>query len=103
MIMRKLIGKITSPIFVPLRKLVVWGDEQFGTCDHKLSVVPRKYKETLKPEIAVQPVSELEKKLSKDKANLNNYDGESKQLKPIGNQFPPKEVTKHLKSLNGDE
>ena len=51
--MRKLIGKITSPIFVPLRKLVVWGDEQFGTCDHKLSVVPRKYKETLKPEIAV--------------------------------------------------
>lgn len=79
-IMRKLIGKITSPIFVPLRKLVVWGDEQFGTCDHKLSVVPREYKETLEPEeVLVQRASELEKKLSKDRANLNNYDGEQNE------------------------
>jgi len=39
--MRRIIGKITSPIFVPLRKLVAWSDDTFGTCDHKLVVVPR--------------------------------------------------------------
>lgn len=38
---RKFIGKITSPFFVPLRKLVVWGDNKFGTCDMKLSLEPR--------------------------------------------------------------
>lgn len=38
---RKLIGKITSPLFVPLRKLVVWGDKNFGTCDMKLTMAPR--------------------------------------------------------------
>jgi uncharacterized protein YggT (Ycf19 family) len=38
---KRLIGKITSPIFVPLRKIVAWGDNNFGTCDHKLIVVPR--------------------------------------------------------------
>jgi hypothetical protein len=43
--MRKWIGKITSPIFVPLRKLVAWGDNNFGTCDHKLVVVPREEEE----------------------------------------------------------
>tara|TARA_R110000782_G_scaffold177422_2_gene268371 strand:+ start:1408 stop:1545 length:138 start_codon:yes stop_codon:yes gene_type:complete len=36
-----MIGKVTSPIFVPLRKLVVWSDENFGTCDHQLTVVLR--------------------------------------------------------------
>jgi len=39
--MRKLISKITSPIFVPLRRFVVWGDDKFGTCDMKLTVVER--------------------------------------------------------------
>lgn len=39
--MRKLLSKITSPIFVPLRKFVVWGDSKFGTCDMKLSIEPR--------------------------------------------------------------
>jgi hypothetical protein len=39
--MRKFLSKITSPIFVPLRKLVVWGDSKFGTCDMKLSIEPR--------------------------------------------------------------
>ena len=43
--MRKIIGKITSPIFVPLRKIVAWGDDNFGTCDHKLVVVPREQEE----------------------------------------------------------
>lgn len=41
MSIRKLIGKFTSPFFVPLRKLVAWGDNNFGTCDHKLVVVAR--------------------------------------------------------------
>jgi hypothetical protein len=45
-----------------------------------LSVVPREYKETLEPEeVLVQRASELEKKLSKDRANLNNYDGEQNE------------------------
>ena len=65
---RKFIGKITSPFFVPLRKLVVWGDNKFGTCDMKLSLEPRYDEETPKQE--VQEISELEKKLSKDKANI---------------------------------
>ena len=38
---RKIIGKITSPIFVPLRKLVVWSDNNFGTCDYKLVLAKR--------------------------------------------------------------
>ena len=53
--MRKVLSKITSPIFVPLRRFVVWGDKTFGTCDMKLTLEPR---------------SELKKKLSKDQANL---------------------------------
>ena len=39
--MRKFLSKITSPIFVPLRRFVVWGDSKFGTCDMKLSLEPR--------------------------------------------------------------
>ena len=39
--LRKVIGKITSPIFVPLRKIVAWGDQNFGTCDSTLVVVSR--------------------------------------------------------------
>ena len=39
--MRKFLSKITSPIFVPLRRFVVWGDSKFGTCNMKLSIEPR--------------------------------------------------------------
>jgi uncharacterized protein YggT (Ycf19 family) len=42
---RRTIGKITSPIFVPLRRFVAWGDQNFGTCDHRLVVVPVSYTE----------------------------------------------------------
>ena len=66
--MRKFLSRLTSPIFVPLRKLVVWGDNKFGTCDMKLSLEPRYEEETPKQE--VQEISELEKKLSKDRANI---------------------------------
>ena len=41
MSVRRLIGSITSPIFVPLRKFVVWGDQNFGTCDYQLALEPR--------------------------------------------------------------
>lgn len=43
--MREFIGKFTSPIFVPLRRLIVWSDEKLGTCDHKLVLVPREEEE----------------------------------------------------------
>lgn len=69
-VMRRLLSKITSPIFVPLRRFVVWGDKTFGTCDMKLTLEPRW-------EIPIEVItdneeslSELQKKLSKDKANL---------------------------------
>tara|TARA_B100000902_G_C27305241_1_gene915053 strand:+ start:474 stop:653 length:180 start_codon:yes stop_codon:yes gene_type:complete len=39
--MRRFLSRLTSPIFVPLRKFVVWGDNKFGTCDMKLSIEPR--------------------------------------------------------------
>jgi hypothetical protein len=42
---RKMIGKITSPIFVPLRRFIVWGDKNFGTCDSQLEIVPRDKRE----------------------------------------------------------
>jgi hypothetical protein len=74
--MKKLIGKITSPIFVPLRKFVAWGDDKFGTCDHKLMVVPREVESSEAVVEKVEVASELEKKLSKDRANLQGL-GES--------------------------
>ena len=38
---RRILGRLTSPIFVPLRRVVVWGDRRFGTCDMKLTMEPR--------------------------------------------------------------
>jgi len=72
--MRKFLSRLTSPIFVPLRKLVVWGDNKFGTCDMKLSLEPR-YEEEI-PKQEVQEISELEKKLSKDRANIEGLGDE---------------------------
>lgn len=71
--MRKLLSKITSPIFVPLRRFVVWGDKTFGTCDMKLSIEPR-WESPLSGFADIDEetvrISELKKKLSKDQANL---------------------------------
>jgi len=39
--MRRFLSRLTSPLFVPLRRFVVWGDAKFGTCDMKLTVEPR--------------------------------------------------------------
>jgi len=66
-IMRRLLSKITSPIFVPLRRFVVWGDKTFGTCDMKLTLEPR-WESPLNgfADIDEESLSELQKKLSKE-------------------------------------
>lgn len=80
MSIRRIIGKITSPFFVPLRKLVVWGDKNFGTCDMKLTIEPRYTAldgfADMDSTPVTEPVSELMKKVSKDKANLNGLGSE---------------------------
>ncbi len=76
MSLRKWVGKITSPIFVPLRKMVSWSDETFGTCDHRLVVVPRDASAKFSEEDnhnhieKTKKLSMLEKKISKDKVNI---------------------------------
>ena len=65
----RLISRITSPVFVPLRRLIVWFDEKIGTCDHQLVLQPRPCFVTFDTD-PVEQISELEKKVSKDKANL---------------------------------
>ena len=78
---RKLVGRVTSPVFIPLRKLVVWSDKNFGTCDMKLTLEPR-YDTSLDGFAEMdsapvsQPASELMKKVSKDKANLTGLGSE---------------------------
>jgi|TARA_B100001564_G_scaffold351069_1_gene356399 hypothetical protein len=80
MSIRRIIGKITSPFFVPLRKLVVWGDKNFGTCDMKLTIEPRYTAldgfADMDSTPVTEPVSELMKKVSKDKANLTGLGSE---------------------------
>ncbi len=73
-----MIGKITSPFFVPLRRLIAWSDEKFGTCDHQLVLQPRPcYVDfTSNQTNDVSQISELQKKVSKDKANIQGL-GES--------------------------
>tara|TARA_B100000927_G_scaffold172545_1_gene139104 strand:- start:724 stop:966 length:243 start_codon:yes stop_codon:yes gene_type:complete len=75
---RRMIGKITSPFFVPLRRLIAWSDEKFGTCDHQLVLQPRPcYVDfTSNQTNDVSQISELQKKVSKDKANIQGL-GES--------------------------
>ena len=65
----RLISRITSPVFVPLRRLIVWFDEKIGTCNHQLVLQPRPCFVTFDTD-PVEQISELEKKVSKDKANL---------------------------------
>tara|TARA_R100000005_G_scaffold95855_1_gene79153 strand:+ start:1027 stop:1308 length:282 start_codon:yes stop_codon:yes gene_type:complete len=73
---RRMIGKFTSPIFVPLRRFVAWADQTFGTCDHRLMVVPVVCEiELPEPEVEEpKKASELEVKLSKDRANMKTWD-----------------------------
>ena len=70
---RRRLSRFTSPFFVPLRRLVVWSDQKFGTCDMKLSLEPR-YNSVLDGfadmDDSSAQISELMKKVSKDQANL---------------------------------
>lgn len=66
--LKRVIGKFTSPIFIPLRRFVVWNDQQFGTCDMKLSLEHR-WEEKISQK-SVETISELQKKISKDNANI---------------------------------
>ena len=75
--MRRALSKITSPFFVPLRRLIVWLDDKVGTRDHQLVLQPRacfvdlsKADPTGKYQEQAKQISELERKVSKDKANI---------------------------------
>ena len=70
--LRHAVGKLTSPIFVPLRRLIVWLDDRLGTCDHRLVLEPRPCNIDLpRPSERSVRISELQAKISKDKANLH--------------------------------
>ena len=102
--LRKIISKITSPFFVPLRRFIVWGDTKFGTCDMKLTLEPRwdnsldGFADIDESEIVV---SDLLKKVSKDKANLETF--EIEKISSIGNSFPPQQVIDHLRKQQQEE
>ncbi len=79
--MRKWLGRLTSPFFVPLRRFIVWGDKTFGTCDMKLTLEPRYQDHPLRgfadiDESTNERLSELQIKLSNDRANIEGL-GES--------------------------
>ena len=79
--MRKWLGRLTSPFFVPLRRFIVWGDKTFGTCDMKLTLEPRYQDHPLRgfadiDESTNDRLSELQIKLSMDRANIEGL-GES--------------------------
>ena len=96
--LRTIISKITSPIFVPIRRFLVWGDTKFGTCEMKLTLEPRwdtRLEGFADMDEEVGLASELMKKVSKDKANLLNLEGHN--IKSLGNSFPPQKVIDHLK------
>jgi hypothetical protein len=54
-------------------------DDKFGTCDHQLVLQPRACYLELPTSESVEKISELEKKVSKDKANIVGL-GESNEL-----------------------
>ena len=72
---RRMISRLTSPFFVPLRKLLVWLDDKLGTCDHQLVLQPRpcfvEFEAQSESEVSETQISELMKKVSKDKANID--------------------------------
>ena len=73
MSIREKIGKLTTPLFVPLRKMVVWSDKKIGTCDMKLTLEPRNPSDLdgfADMDYSNETISELQKKRSKDKANI---------------------------------
>ena len=69
--MRKLLSYFKAAIFARIRRFVVWGDTKFGSSDMKLTIEPR-WENVLDgfADIDEMLVSELDYKLSKDKANI---------------------------------
>jgi len=41
MVVKEVLSKITSPVLVPLRRIIAWFDQKIGVCDSTLVVVPR--------------------------------------------------------------
>ena len=71
---KRFLSKITSPVFVPLRRFLVWLDDGVGTCNMKLTLAPRwDESENILEDPPHNQISELGKKISKDKANLTGW------------------------------
>ncbi len=82
---RRFLSKITSPLFVPLRKFIVWMDNGVGTCEMKLTLTPRWVEdEVVVQEKSNEQISELSKKLSKDKANFNSWNNDIPTVIEVG-------------------
>ena len=82
---RRFLSKITSPLFVPLRKFIVWMDNGVGTCEMKLTLAPRWVEdEVVVQETPNEQISELSKKLSKDKANFNSWNNDIPTVIEVG-------------------
>jgi hypothetical protein len=78
---KRFLSKITSPFFVPLRRFLVWLDDGVGTCNMKLTLAPRwdESEKTFK-DTPHNQISELGKKISKDKANLAVWDDDDNDV-----------------------
>lgn len=104
MSLRKLVGKFTSPIFIPLRKFIIWGDTRFGTCDMKLTLESR----WENPLNGFADMDEETKEISKlmgtvSKERMNRKSAEYNTQKSIGNSFPPQQVIDHLRKYQQEE
>ncbi len=67
--LRRAVGRFTSPVFVPLRRVIVWLDDRYGTCDHRLILEPRACQLDLE-QVPAERISELRRKISKDEAEM---------------------------------
>ena len=76
---RRMMSKITSPIFIPLRMFLGWRDKTFGTCEMKLEIEPRGHSPLdgfAEVDEESNNISELMKKVSKDRANMIYFEEE---------------------------
>lgn len=93
--MRKLLSYFKAAIFARIRRFVVWGDTKFGSSDMKLTIEPR-WENVLDgfADIDEMSVSELDYKLSKDKANLIGL-GDSNRTHLLGGVYGNGEAVCH--------
>jgi len=84
---RRFLSRITSPIFVPLRKFIVWMDDGVGTCEMKLALTPRWVEDKVNvQEKSNKQISELSKKISKDRANVNDWGSDISNIIEVGDE-----------------